>query len=219
MSRPKGSKALILDFFLANMGVILESKDIQAASGGASEWGRRTRELREDEGYQILSHKDRADLKPGQYLLETTKRLPAFKRDISKETRAWVLERNGYTCQMCGVAAGDPDPLGGTRSVRLAMGHIKDKSKGGDDSPQNLRAVCTNCNEGLQNAALPKPDRVHLLAQIRRATIDDQEAVLSWLHQKFGVVAQKAHKESKQAEKSFSRAKRNKTGKGPSSTP
>ncbi len=191
MQKKKGSKALILEFFLNNIGVVLDSKDIREASGGASEWGRRTRELREDDGYQILSHKDRSDLKPGQYVLETTKRLPAFKRDISKETRAWVLERNGYTCQMCGVAAGDPDPLGGSRTVRLTMGHIKDKSKGGDHSPQNLRAVCTNCNEGLQNTALPKPDRIHLLGQIRRATITDQEAVLEWLLKKFGLTANK----------------------------
>jgi hypothetical protein len=47
-------------------------------------------------------------------------------------------------------------------------------------------AICTNCNEGLQNAAPPKADRIHLLSQIRRATIDDQEAVLAWLQQKFG---------------------------------
>ena len=141
--------------------------------------------MRNEEGYQILSHKDRADLKPNQYLLETAKRIPAFKRNISKETRAWVLERNGYTCQMCGVAAGDPDPLGSDRTVRLSMGHIIDKSKGGDDSPQNLRAICTNCNEGLQNTSLPKPDQVHLLAQVRRATIDDQRVLQKWLLQKF----------------------------------
>ena len=185
MARRKGSKQLILDFFLANLGTVLESRDIQAASGGAVEWARRVRELRNEEGYQILSHKDRADLKPNQYLLETTKRTPAFKRNISKETRAWVLERNGYTCQMCGVAAGDPDPMGSDRTVRLTMGHIIDKSKGGDDSPQNLRAICTNCNEGLQNTSLPKPDQVHLLAQVRRATIDDQRVLLKWLLQKF----------------------------------
>lgn len=191
MPRTKGSKALILDFLLANIGVVLESREIQAASGGASEWGRRVRELRDEDGYQILSHKDRADLKPGQYLLETNKRIPAFKRGISKETRAWVLERNGYTCQMCGVAAGDPDPLGGSRPVRLTIGHIKDKSKGGGDTPENLRAVCTNCNEGLQNTALPKPDQIHLLGQIRRATIDDQKVVLDWLLRKFQLVASK----------------------------
>ncbi len=186
MARGPGSKKLILEFFLKNIGQVLESRDIQEASGGAVEWARRVRELRNEEGYQILSHKDRADLKLNQYLLETDVRLPAFARNISKETRARVLERNGYTCQMCGVAAGDPDPFGSSRTVRLTMGHILDKSKGGDDSAQNLRAVCTNCNEGLQNTALPKPDRIHLLAQIRRATISDQKAVLDWLLQKFG---------------------------------
>lgn len=191
MSRKPGSKQLILEFFLQNIGKVLESREIQQASGGASEWARRVRELRNEEGYQILTHKDRANLKPNQYLMETDKRLPAFARGISKETRARVLERNGYTCQMCGLAAGDPDPFNPTRTVRLTMGHILDKSKGGDDSAQNLRAVCTNCNEGLQNTALPKPDQIHLLAQIRRATINDQEAVLNWLLQKFGLEAKK----------------------------
>ena len=187
MARQPGSKKLILEFFLKNKGIVLESRDIQDASGGAVEWARRVRELRNEEGYQILSHKDRSNLKPNQYLLETDKRVPAFSRNITKETRAWVLERNGYTCQMCGVAAGDSDPFGGSRSVRLTMGHILDKSKGGDDSPKNLRAVCSNCNEGLQNTALPKPDRIHLLGQIRKATISDQEAVLEWLLQKFNL--------------------------------
>jgi hypothetical protein len=188
-NKTSGSKELILNYFLAHIGKVLESREIQIASGGAVEWARRVRELRNEEGYQILSNKDRADLKPGQYLLETTVRVPAFRRGISKETRAWVLERNGYTCQMCGVAAGDPDPLGGTRPVRLTMGHIKDKSKGGDDTPQNLRAICTNCNEGLQNTALPKPDQIHLLSQARRATIDDQRTLLEWLLGKFNLTA------------------------------
>ncbi len=187
--KPSGSKELILNYFLANIGKVLDSKQIQRASGGAVEWARRVRELRNEEGYQILSHKDRSDLKPGQYLLETIARVPAFKRGISKETRAQVLERNGFTCQMCGVAAGDPDPLGGTRTVRLTIGHILDKSKGGDDTPQNLRAICTNCNEGLQNTALPKPDQVHLLSQARRATIKDQRVLLNWLLNKFNLVA------------------------------
>lgn len=187
--KPSGSKELILNYFLANIGKVLDSKQIQRASGGAVEWARRVRELRNEEGYQILSRKDRSDLKPGQYLLETIARVPAFKRGISKETRAQVLERNGFTCQMCGVAAGDPDPLGGPRTVRLTIGHILDKSKGGDDTPQNLRAICTNCNEGLQNTALPKPDQIHLLSQARRATINDQRVLLNWLLNKFNLVA------------------------------
>ena len=83
MAKQKGSKQLILEFLLANIGRVIESKELQGASGWKAEWARRVRELRDEEGYQILSHKDRADLKPGQYLLETDKRLPAFHRGIS----------------------------------------------------------------------------------------------------------------------------------------
>ena len=185
MDKKKGSKELILDYLLGHKGKVISSKELQEASGGASEWGRRVRELRDEQGYDILSHKDRSDLKPGEYILASTKRRPAFKRGISKETRAIVLERNGYTCQMCGCAAGDPDGYNASRTIRLTIGHIVDKSKGGEDIPSNLRAVCSNCNEGLQNAAPIKPDRLQLLAQIRRATIDDQKVVLEWLLRKF----------------------------------
>ncbi len=185
-AKSKGSKRLILEFFLANVGRVIQGEELRQASGNVSEWARRVRELRDEEGYQILTHRDRANLKPGEYLLETVKRVPAFSRSISKETRAYVLERNGYTCQMCGLAAGDPDPYDSSRTIRLTIGHIIDKSKGGADVPNNLRAVCTNCNEGLQNIAPPKPDRIHLLGQVRRATIDDQLYLLEWLERKFG---------------------------------
>jgi hypothetical protein len=55
MARKRGSKQLILEYFLGNIGRILESKDIQNASGGAVEWARRVRELRNEDGYQILT--------------------------------------------------------------------------------------------------------------------------------------------------------------------
>lgn len=183
--KPQSSKWRILDFLLKNVGRVLQGDELRAASGGASEWARRVRELRDEEGYQILTHRDRADLKPGEYLLPTDVRRPVFPRDISKETRAFVLERNGYTCQMCGLAAGDRDPFNASRKVRLTMGHIIDKSLGGDDTPGNLRAVCSNCNEGLAATSPPKPDRLQLLRQVRRATVEDQLHVLEWLREKF----------------------------------
>ena len=186
MPRRKGSKALLLEYVLANKGRVLSSQELQRASGGVAEWARRLRELRDEEGYQILSHRDRADLKPGEYILLTEERLPVTPRGISKETRGWVLERDGYTCQMCGLAAGDSDPFAPRRTVRLTMGHIVDKSLGGDDTPDNLRAVCSNCNEGLSATAPPKPSQIELMRQLRRATIADQRHALAWLRQKFG---------------------------------
>lgn len=183
----RSSKVRILEFFLANIGRVIAGKEIQAVAQ-TSEWARRVRELRDEAGYQILTFKDRAELKSGEYLMETDKRRPAFARGISKETRAFVLERNGYTCQMCGLAAGDEDPYHTNRKVRLAMGHIIDKSKGGEDTPLNLRAICSNCNEGLQNTAPPKPNRIELLKQVRRATIDDQLHLLKWLEEKYSKI-------------------------------
>lgn len=188
-----GSKRRILTFLLANIGRVLTSDEIRAASENASEWARRVRELRDEEGYQILTHRDRAELRPGQYLMLTDERRPLMPRDISKETRAWVLERNGYTCQMCGLGAGDPDPFDPARKVRLVIGHIVDKSLGGSDDPGNVRAVCSNCNEGLQNTAPPKPDRLELMRQLRRATVTDQLHALEWLESKFA--AQRSPKE------------------------
>jgi hypothetical protein len=158
---------------------------LSEASGGTSEWARRVRELRTEEGYQILTHNDRSDLKPGQYLLLDPKPVPAFERSISKELRALVLDRNGFTCQMCGSVAGEPHPYDEGRRTRLQIGHIIDKSMGGKDEPGNLRAICSVCNEGARNLTLDRPSLQKLLIQIRRATGADQLEVLRWLHKKF----------------------------------
>ena len=163
----------------------MDSKELQEVAGGISEWARRVRELRTEEGYLILTHNDRSDLKPGQYLLEVAKPQPAFERAISKETRAYVLDRNGFTCQMCGAVAGEPHPYDPTRKTRLHIGHILDKSKGGTDEPSNLRALCSVCNEGAQNMTLIRPDLKQLLIQLRRASSPDQLEALKWLIQKF----------------------------------
>jgi HNH endonuclease len=161
------------------------SHELSEASGGTSEWARRVRELRTEEGYQILTHNDRSDLKPGQYLLLDAKPVPAFERSISKELRALVLDRNGFTCQMCGAVAGEPHHYDEGRKTRLQIGHIIDKSMGGKDEPGNLRAICSVCNEGARNLTLDRPSLQKLLIQVRRATGADEWEVLRWLHKKF----------------------------------
>lgn len=171
--------------FLKNIGKVLDSKELQRVSGNISEWARRVRELRDEEGYKILSHNDRAELKPGQYILVDPKPEPAFERSISKETRALVLDRNGFTCQMCGAAAGEPHPYDSNRKTRLHLGHILDKSHGGSDDVSNLRAICSICNEGAANITQDRPSAVKLLTQIRRAKAEDQIEVLTWLLSKF----------------------------------
>lgn len=109
--RVGGARARLRAHFLSNIGRVMDSAELRPIAGNISEWARRVRELRTNEGFLILTHNDRADLKPGQYLLESAKPQPAFARGISKEARAFVLDRNGFTCQMCGAVAGEPITL------------------------------------------------------------------------------------------------------------
>ncbi|HDO52850.1 MAG TPA: HNH endonuclease [Rhizobiales bacterium] len=167
----------------------MDSAELREVSGDISEWARRVRELRSEEGYQILTHNDRSELKPGQYLLLDPTPQPAFERTISKEIRAYVLDRNGYTCQMCGAVAGEKHPYSPGRKTRLHIGHIIDKSQGGTDDASNLRAQCSICNEGAANLTLDRPSVEKLLIQIRRAKNDDQIEVMKWLLTKFRQLA------------------------------
>lgn len=181
----RGARAKLRRYFLENIGRVLTTSDLRRASGNISEWARRVRELRTEEGYRILTHNDRSDLKPGEYILLDPTPIPAFERDISKETRAYVLDRNGFTCQMCGAVAGEPHPTDPSRKTRLHIGHVIDKSMGGGDDPNNLRAICSICNEGARNLTLDRPSLQKLLIQIRRANAGDQVEVLRWLVHKF----------------------------------
>lgn len=185
MPKKIGARTKLREHFLSNIGRLMDSDELREIAGDITEWARRVRELRTEEGYQIQTHNDRSDLKPGQYILEDPTPQPAFERAISKETRAFVLDRNGFTCQMCGAVAGEPHPYDPSRKARLHIGHIVDKSQGGTDDAANLRALCSVCNEGASNLTLERPSAQKLLIQVRRAKGGDQLELLQWLIQKF----------------------------------
>jgi len=190
MVKRVGAKTKLREHFLSNIGRVMDSDELREVSGNQSEWARRVRELRTEEGFQILTHNDRSELKPGQYVLENPNPEPAFDRAISKETRAFVLDRNGFTCQMCGAVAGEAHPYDASRKTRLHIGHIIDKSQGGSDDASNLRALCSVCNEGASNLTLERPSSQKLLIQVRRAKGGDQLELLKWLIQKYPKQAQ-----------------------------
>ena len=173
-------------FFTDNAGRTITTKELSEVAGIAS-YARRIRELRQD-GWPILTNNDANDLKPGEYRLEG--KPPAdtyrFTRGISQRLRAEILERNGYTCQMCGAGAGDTDPDNPKRQVRLHLGHIVDYDHGGKSEKSNLRALCSACNQGAKNITQEPPSWTWLLSQIRRASVSDQRNVLEWLERKFG---------------------------------
>jgi 5-methylcytosine-specific restriction endonuclease McrA len=174
------AKDRLRTFLEANVGETLTHTEL-APVGGVDSWTRRLRELRDEEGMQILSHRDRADLKPGQYVLVSLQRLPRTAHKVDKQLRVRVLERDGATCQLCGRTSGDSDPLDPSRTVRLHVDHI---DPDGPAEEWNLRALCSVCNEGRANLSLPRSS-INLLVAVRRAPRKEQRRVFLWLRDKF----------------------------------
>jgi 5-methylcytosine-specific restriction endonuclease McrA len=172
----------IRQFFEQNVGRKVTTNQI-ARVAKIREYARRIRELRNEEGMQILSYRDRNDLKPTEYVLVTLQRQPRFSHKIDKAQRARILERNGMTCSMCGATAGEPDPYNPNRKISLQVDHINPDGPTTDD---NLRTLCHNCNEGRSNIIVPPtPNTLTVLRTIRRLGRDQQRLVYEALRKKF----------------------------------
>lgn len=99
----KSVKARIEALFLDNLGKVLSSEQIKAAardpiSGKQPEnWHQRLSELRTDDGYTILTWRNRGSLRVEEYLMPTADRRPTAGRRIRPTRRTWaaVLERAG----------------------------------------------------------------------------------------------------------------------------
>jgi 5-methylcytosine-specific restriction endonuclease McrA len=177
-----GARDRIRKFFEDNVGKKVTTKQISRVAK-ISEYARRIRELRNEEGMQILSYRDTPTLKPDEYLLVTKQRQPRFSHRIDKAQRARILERNGMTCAMCGVTAGEPDPYNSNRKITLHVDHI---DPDGLTTDENLRTLCHNCNEGRSNLVIPPtPNTLTTLRTIRRLGRAEQRRIYEELGKKF----------------------------------
>jgi hypothetical protein len=181
-----GARNRIRTFFEANLGIVLTTQQIREVAG-ISEYARRIRELRDDEGMQIRTHVDRTDLKPGEYILESMERKAVIGREISPQLRNEILERNGFTCQQCGAGPGDPDPFNPSRKARLHIDHIIPVTQGGTNDNNNLRVMCSACNQAKSNIQIPSESALNILARIRRLPKTVQREIYDKLKVKFDV--------------------------------
>ena len=179
-----GARDRIREYFIANVGQILTTKQIRKVAG-INEYARRIRELRDEEGFQIRTHVDRADLKPGQYILETLEQKPVISRTMSPQLRNAILERNGFTCQLCGTGPGETDPFNPNRKVRLHIDHIIPISQGGSNNEDNLRVLCSSCNQGRANVQPPSETALNIIAKIRKLPKSQQQEIYDVLKKKF----------------------------------
>ena len=185
MSTKSGQQKL-KDFLLANVGEVVNGHQLLAASGLRT-YARRIREFRTELGWAIQSIRDNPSLKQDEYILveyPTGKKPPRFSRRVPNNLRAAVLRRNHSICRLCGITADDNYEDG--RKVTLHVDHVIPKQAGGTDDMENLRTLCSRCNEGDKDNMPPPPSNLLVLkGQVRNANIDTQREIYDWLKRKF----------------------------------
>lgn len=110
------------------------------------------------------------------------------KMHLSKRTRFKVFDRDDYTCRYCGKTPAD--------GITLEADHVIPKSKGGDNSMENLVTSCFDCNRGKSDLVIggshEEPSKVamrriqeikeskRLLAEKRKAEKLREKQIQEW---------------------------------------
>lgn len=141
--RSQGSvKEKILRYFQANVGASVTAEELRYLAKDRSEWARRVRELRTEEGWNIATQMtERPDLPPGVYVLENLDRAEPHDRAIPEDVRIEVLHRDNYSCRFanCDFDARNPPP--GPRR-RLELHHVVMHAERGSNDSNNLVTLC-----------------------------------------------------------------------------
>jgi 5-methylcytosine-specific restriction endonuclease McrA len=140
-----GAQSKILAFLLENVGNPVSGEELRYVTKNKTEWARRTRELRTEEGWQVCTHRNgRPDLPPGMYVLESDRQLPVHDRKIDDQVRRAVLIRDNHTCQKCGWIHEKWNP---SDPRHLELHHIEHHAKGGKNTEENLLTLCNICHD------------------------------------------------------------------------
>jgi hypothetical protein len=137
----------ILEFLRKNVGKVVTGEELRYVAKDKTEWARRTRELRTEYGWPVVTRNSgRPDLPIGSYILEQDRQSPPHDRKIPDAVRSAVLRRDQYRCKECGWhhALWNPsDPR------HLELHHKKQHAHGGENTPENLKTVCTVCHDDI----------------------------------------------------------------------
>lgn len=140
-----GSRAKLLEFFRENVAKPVTSEELRYVTNDKSEWARRVRELRTEEGWPIATRlTGRPDLPIGVYVLEQDRQSPAHDRKILDLVRCAVLVRDKYRCTQCGWTHDQWNP---SDARHLELHHIEAHVKGGENIEDNLTTLCNICHD------------------------------------------------------------------------
>ncbi len=198
----KSVKKRIEALFLDNIGKVVTREQILAAardpeSGIEPEnWHQRLSELRTDDGYTILSWRNRGDLKVQEYLMPHAERRSKAGRRVRPSDATWmaVLERAAFSCEwneggeLCGLKHGEIDPIGGGR-VKLTPDHKPPHSVSADidpGDPNQWQALCGRHQVMKKNYWDNTTRKLNVYAIVQAATRNEKLGIFRFLLEYFG---------------------------------
>jgi hypothetical protein len=138
-------KDRVLEYFKENVGKMIQNEELKYVARNASEWARRVRELRTEDGWKIVTKTTgRPDFPIGFYMLIDSFQLPKHDRSISDKVRSDVLRRDEYSCQECGWKQSDwhhADPR------HIDLHHMTQHKDKGENTVDNLITLCNKCHK------------------------------------------------------------------------
>ncbi|MCC7209919.1 MAG: restriction endonuclease [Anaerolineae bacterium] len=200
----KTVKKRIEALFLDNLGKILTSEQIKQVAkdpytGKQPEnWHQRLSELRTDDGYTILTWRNRGDLRVEEYMMPSADKRPTAAKRLRPTAQTWklVLERAGNRCeweedgQACRLGEGDTDPVSGGR-VRLTPDHKAPHSVNPDTDPLDAtqwRALCGRHQVMKRNYWDSTTGKLNIHAIIQSATRAEKLIAFRFLLDYFGYI-------------------------------
>ncbi len=143
---PGGSRQKILEYLRANVAKQVTGEELSYVAQ-SKEWARRTRELRTEEGWPIVTRQSGNPKLPiGVYVLEEDRQAPVHDRNINDATRRQALQRDNYTCRNCGWTYDDWNP---SDPRFLELHHVIHHVRGGSNELENLKTLCNVCHDGV----------------------------------------------------------------------
>jgi hypothetical protein len=174
------------EFFSSNVGAVLRTQELRDVAG-ISDYARRIRELRDEEGMAIKTFKERADLRPDEYILENLAFMPVANTSIPESLRKMALERDGVRCRFCGA---DPSvsAVQGTSSrsrLKLRIDYMEPPEEGGAAELENIGVMCFPCAKRKNKGRKAGQSARELVLLIRRAAPGVQREVYAILKRSF----------------------------------
>ncbi|WP_426041690.1 HNH endonuclease [Brevundimonas sp. TWP2-3-4b1] len=151
-----GVRAKILAYLRANVGTPVTLEELRYLAGDRSEWARRVRELRTEDGWPIFTRmQGRSDLPVGSYVLDEDKQAPEHDRQIPDDVRVEVLERDGFACRQCGWTREQLRPEDPRKFLELH--HLEHHKDGGANTAGNLVTLCNVHHDQVHAGRLIAP--------------------------------------------------------------